>query len=84
MINLPLEIIYDPVNLLDHCFHQDFHLGSNLDCGNRPTVNDVTFILNWFCAWNQLTKAAVAASRFNAATAVLSVQHRDSSFNPPD
>ncbi len=73
LFHLPMKVVDNPINLLDHCFHHNFYLNANLYGSYRPTSDQKLFLRNRCLIGNYFTKAAITAPSSNSVAPVLYV-----------
>src|ERR1041384_264768 len=63
VLHLTLQIVYDPIDLSDHCFLNDFDLDAYFDCCDWSALDRITLLSDGHDVRNDLAKAAVSTAR---------------------
>ena len=73
--HLIAEIVYHPVDLLDHRLCQDLNLNADLDSSYRPSGHKIARIGDGSLTWNNFAECSVTTACRDAPTFVLDIQH---------
>ena len=75
------EVIDHPIDLLNHCFGQNFNFDSDLNCGNFSSGYRKSLISNWSFTRNNLAESAVPSSGSDSLKSISGVQKQDARLN---
>ncbi len=74
------EVVYDAVDLLNHRLSQNLHLDANFNCGDLPSSNGVSHILNCCLTGHNFPECAIATPCLDSLKAVCRIQNQYSTL----
>ena len=75
VFDLRVQVIGDPVDLLDHRLSKDLYFDPDLNGRNLTASDAESQVYDRGCPWDDVSKRAVPAPSFNSTTAVASGQN---------